>query len=419
MIGRESTHQVQPGILAARHQWRNHGSGPVSSLFLDWRTDEVTNRMQFLMTTRPGIFHARLKLFRWGLLVLLSLTAFPSWGQLSSAKRKIIIDQDAAGPAGTDQQSILLLIQSPQTQVLGITVVTGDAWLKEEVAHTLRMLEIVGRTDIPVAAGAEYPLVRRKEETELWEQQYGSVPWVGAWTPRLYHAPDQLGAMPEGQPSTKPQEEDAAHFLVRMVRKYPHEITIYAGGPMTNLALATSIDPEFPGLAKELVLMGGSLNPQTDDPEFVNAPRHEFNLWFDPEASHIVLTSPWKRIVCTTVDISVKTRLTQALIDQVKEGRSPAATYVGTYARLHGQYNYLWDELAAVAWLDPTLITAKNTRYLDVDLNRGAGYGNTLSWSEPDKPRNIGTPAEIQVDLDVPRFYREFVEFLTAPTPKP
>src|SRR5882762_10007746 len=99
------------------------------------------------------------------------------------AKRKIIIDQDAAGPAGTDQQSILLLIQSPQTDVLGITVVTGDQWLNEETAHTLRMLEIIGRTDISVVKGAEYPLVRRKADTEMWEQRFGTVPWVGAWTP--------------------------------------------------------------------------------------------------------------------------------------------------------------------------------------------------------------------------------------------
>ncbi len=58
---------------------------------------------------------------------------------------------------------------------------------------------------------------------------------------------------------------------------------------MTNLALAISIDPEFAGLAKELVFMGASLSPQTDDPEFTNTPRREFNLWFDPEAAHIVL----------------------------------------------------------------------------------------------------------------------------------
>jgi purine nucleosidase len=347
------------------------------------------------------------------------LTCLSGWSQQSSGKRKIIIDQDAAGPGGTDQQSILLLVQSPHTDVLGVTVVTGDAWLKEEVAHTLRMLEIIGRTDIPVVPGAEYPLVRRKEDTELWEQQYGSVPWVGAWTPRRYHPADDWGEMPEGKPTTKPLDEDAAHFLVRMVRKYPHEITIYEGGPMTNLALAISIDPEFAALAKELVFMGGSLNPKTDDPEFVNTPRHEFNLWFDPEAAHIVLMAPWKKIVCTPVDISVKTRLTQELIGRVKAENSPAARYVGEYSRVSGKYNYLWDELAALAWLEPGLIAAKDTRYLDVDLNRGAGYGNTLSWAEGDKPAIVGPPAEVQVDLDLEKFYKMFVELLTAPTPKP
>jgi inosine-uridine nucleoside N-ribohydrolase len=347
------------------------------------------------------------------------MSVLPALSQESSAKRKIIIDQDAAGPAGTDQQSMLLLIQSPETQVLGITVVTGDAWLKEEVAHTLRMLEIIGRTDIPVVPGAEYPLVRRKDETELWEQVHGSVAWLGAWTPRVYHPADQLGEMPEGQPATKPLDEDAAHFLVRMVRKYPHDVTIYAGGPMTNLALALAIDPQFASLAKELVFMGGSLNPTTDDPEFVNTPRREFNLWFDPEAAHSVLMAPWKKIVCTTVDISVKTRFSQELIDRVKAASSPAAHYVGKYARLHGQYNYLWDELAALAWLDPSVITVKDTRYMDVDLSHGATYGDTLSWSEHDKPKIVGPPVEIQVDLDMQKFYNEFVNLLAAPTPKP
>src|ERR1039458_5465556 len=124
--------------------------------------------------------------------VLLLATCLTCWGQ---EKRKIIIDQDAAGPAGTDQQSMLLLIQSPQTEVLGITVVTGDQWLHEEVAHTLRMLELIGRTDIPVVPGAEYPLVRRQKDTEQWEQQYGRIPWLGAWTPKFYHPSDQLGDM--------------------------------------------------------------------------------------------------------------------------------------------------------------------------------------------------------------------------------
>src|ERR1039458_6508801 len=136
------------------------------------------------------------------------------------------------------------LIQSPRTEVLGITVVTGDAWLTEEVAHTLRMLELIGRTDIPVVPGAEYPLVRTQEETEESERRYGFVDWLGAWTPKYYHAPRELGPMPEGKPTTKAAGEDAAHFLIRMVHKYPHEFTIYEGGPMTKLALAISIDQQ-------------------------------------------------------------------------------------------------------------------------------------------------------------------------------
>jgi purine nucleosidase len=344
---------------------------------------------------------------------LLLTTCLTCWGQ---AKRKIIIDQDAAGPGGTDQQSMLLLIQSPETEVLGIAVVTGDQWLNDEVAHTLRMLELIGRTDIPVVRGAEYPLVRRKAETEQWEQRYGAVAWLGTWTPRFYHPPDQLGEMQEGNPTTKTADEDAAHFLIRMVHKFPSQITIYEGGPMTNLALAISIDPEFAGLAKELVFMGGSFNPRTDDPEFANAPTHEFNLWFDPEAAHIVLTAPWKKIVCTPVDISVKTRLTASLIDRIKASDSPAARYISKYARLRGNYNYLWDELAAAAWLDPTLITKKETLFVDVDLDRGAGYGNTLSWTEQDKPKLQVRPVEVQDDLDLDKFYKLFVD-LTAQTP--
>jgi purine nucleosidase len=332
-------------------------------------------------------------------------------------KRKIIIDQDAAGPAGTDQQSILLLIQSPQTEVLGITVVTGDAWLKSEVAHTLRTLEIIRRTDIPVVPGAEYPLVRRQQETEVWEKRYGSIQWVGAWTPRFYHPPDELGEMPEGKPSTKAAQEDAAHFLIRMVHKYPGEVTIYEGGPMTNLALAISIDPEFPKLAQQLIFMGASLNPQTADPEFANNPRHEFNLWFDPEAAHTVLRAPWKKIVCTPVDISVKTHMTRELLQRIGADSTPAAKYIGKYGRLYGEYNYLWDELTAAAWLDPSLITKKETRFMDVDLDRGAGYGNVLTWSEKDKPALDVQPVEIQVDLEPEKLYKMMVDLLTAPTP--
>jgi inosine-uridine nucleoside N-ribohydrolase len=351
------------------------------------------------------------------ILPVLVLIVFSATALRAGQRRKVIIDQDAAGPGGTGQQSILLLLQSPQTEVLGITVVTGDQWRDEEVAHTLRTLEIIGRTDIPVVPGAEYPLLRRKAETELWERRYGSVAWMGAWTPRIWHPAEVVPALPEGAPATKPAAEDAAHFLVRMVRKYPHEVTVYEGGPMTNLALAISIDPQFASLARELVFMGGSLNPSSNDPEFANNPRHEFNLWFDPEAAHIVLRAPWPRITCTAVDVSIQTRLSPEMVKEIGSSGTPLARYLEKYSRAGTGHEYMWDELAAAAWLDPNLITREEVKNMDVDVDHGAGYGNTLTWDATDKPPLALRAVHIQMDLDNSSFDRMFVRLMTTATP--
>jgi purine nucleosidase len=343
-------------------------------------------------------------------LVLLSCAAF---GQ---PKRYVVIDQDAQGPAGTDMMSILLLVQSPNVEPLGITVVTGDAWRDEEVQHTLRLLELIGRTDISVVSGAAFPLIRSQKETELWEQLYGKVAYKGAWSKGPdRHGPYEIPPLREGSPSTKALNEDAAHFLVRMVHAHPHQVTIYAGGPMTNLALALSLEPQFAELSNGLVFMGGSLNPQTDDPEFATNPRREFNLWFDPEAAHIVLRAHWPSIVCTTVDVSVKTRLTQSMLDQIKKTRSPVAQYLARYAQPGD--SYLWDELAAAAWLDPSLITAEKRVYMDVNLDRGSSYGDTLFWSEPAQPALDLPLVRAQMDVNMPKFAELFVKLMTGPTP--
>ena len=337
-------------------------------------------------------------------------------GALAQEKRYVIIDQDAAGPAGTDMQSILILLQAPNVEVLGITVMTGDAWRDEEVAHTLRLLELVGRADIPVVAGSVFPLVRTQADTRLWEQQFGKVPYKGAWTRKdSAHDPYVVPPLAEGSPAGKALDEDAAHFLVRMVREHPHQVTIYGGGPMTNLALALSLEPHFAELARELVFMGGSINPQTDDPEFVDDPQREFNLWFDPEAAHIVLRAHWPAIVCTTVDVSVRTRFTRAMFEEVARAHTPVAQYLAKYGR--AERSYLWDELAAAAWLDPALITRERALYMDVNLGGGAGYGNTVVWSETAKPASDIQKVRAQMDVDMEKFGRMFVRLMTSPTP--
>src|SRR3984885_14636885 len=123
-------------------------------------------------------------------------------------RRKVIINEDCSGPGGSNMQTLLLLIQSPQVEVLGITVVSGNAWRDEEVAHTLRLLEIIGRSDIPVFPGAVFPLVRTPEEARLWQGRYGKVGFAGAWVPRRWHEPFVIPELPEGSPTTKPAAED-------------------------------------------------------------------------------------------------------------------------------------------------------------------------------------------------------------------
>jgi purine nucleosidase len=347
----------------------------------------------------------------FALLIALVATQLPA-----QARRKVIIDQDAAGPGGTDMQAIIALINSSDTDVLGITVLTGDAWRDEEVLHTLRLLEIIGRTDIPVVPGAAFPLVNSKEYIATWEKLYGKLIYQGAWNfAKGYpvHGPYDIPPMPEGKPTIKASSEDAAHFLTRVVRQFPHEVTVYAAGPMTDLALAIGLDPQFPELSKELIVMGGGINPQTDDPEFSLTPTREFNFWMDPEASHAVLHAKWPRVALTTVDISVKTRMEKDLIEQLRKSPTPAAQYVAKYA----EANYLWDELAAVAWLDPSLITKWRKLYIDVDIDHGAGYGNTLIWPSGMQPGLGEVLVEVQDDLDKPRFYKEYVELLSRPTP--
>jgi purine nucleosidase len=280
----------------------------------------------------------------------------------------------------------------------------------------LRLLEIIGRTDIPVLPGAVFPLVSSKEYIAKLETLYGKVFYQGAWNYTRRHAvhgPYEIPAMPEGEPTTKASTETAAQFLVRMVRKYPHEVTIYAAGPLTNLALAMALDPRFPELSKELIVMGGSINPQTSTSEFSLSPSREFNFWMDPEASHAVLHGKWPRVVVTTVDISVKTRMEKELIEEVGKSSTPGAQYVAKYAGA----NYLWDELAAVAWLDPSIITKSRKLYMDVNTDHGAGYGNTLVWAEGNQPGLGEVLAEVQDELDKAKFYREFVELLSRPTP--
>lgn len=342
----------------------------------------------------------------WLVLALCGALCPPAFAQ----PRRIIVDQDARGPATTDMQSILVFLQSPDVEVLGITLASGDQWVKEQTQRTLRLLEIAGRTDVPVVPGAEFPLINSKEESEIWEQQFGEFGFKGAWTPRSYHPPDVVPELEEGTPSIKPLDEHAVNFIIRMVRKYPNEVTLWAGGPLTNFALALRMDPQVATLAKELVLMGAGFNVDKGGIHRING-RREFNWWWDPEAVRIVMSAPWKKITITPVDISVKTRLTPDINATIAKANTPLSRYLARFSR----ESYMWDEISAVAVLDPSIITRQQELYVNIDIDHGAGYGQTIFVEKDVKVPAWWKLATVQWDLDTQKFYRTYIDLMSRP----
>jgi inosine-uridine nucleoside N-ribohydrolase len=326
--------------------------------------------------------------------------------------RKIIVDQDMLGPATSNIQSVVMLLNAPDVDVLGICVPTGDSWRDIQVRHALRMLEILGRPEVPVVPGALMPLINNPRELELWEKRYGKLIYKGAWDharPNKHVDPFAAPDLVEGNPTLKPSSEEAANFIVRMARAHPGEISLWCAAPMTDVALALRLEPKLPALIKELHFMGGSFHPQTLAREFRHTPRREFNLRFDPEAAHMVFHAPWAKVTCSPIDISQEVKSTEADFAGIARMGTPIAAYFDRY----GQRNRpLWDEIAAASWIDPTLVTRSEEHFMDVNLDRGASYGDTVSWAPGFEPGLGEVKATVEKAIDEPRFKRLFVELL-------
>jgi inosine-uridine nucleoside N-ribohydrolase len=324
----------------------------------------------------------------------------------------VIMDNDYFGPAGSDMQSALILLANPSVKVLGFTVVTGDAWRDEEAQMLLRFLEIAGAPDKPVYPGAVFPLVNSKARMTAWEAAYGKIPWKGAFNdpdypPGGWHPNDPYKIMPNpaGAPTVKPQAENGVAYMIRMVHEHPHQVTIIEAGPMTNIALAIRQDPEFAGLAKELVFMGGIIDGNmrqiTDNADFFA----DFNILFDPEAAHIALTADWAKITCFG-SVTMKTRVDQKMLDRIAAIATPVAKLIAKYAEKFP----LWDELAAAFVVDPSVATQTVDGYMDIEIEHGINYGLTHVWPEAYRPHAGERKVTIVTDVDSKKLTDMFVK---------
>jgi purine nucleosidase len=335
----------------------------------------------------------------------------------AGTKRKVIYDQDNSGPFGTDILGTLMMLQADNVDLLGITLVTGDAWMKQEMAYTLRLLELMGRTEIPVYAGAEFPMLNTKEEWQLRQQLYGGHrldPWMGAFN-RANGGPNDIKPLPppyDRVANLTPQQEHAARFIIKAVRENPGQVTIYAGGPLTNVALAIALAPDIVPLVPEVVIMGAGFHVFTST----------FNIFFDPESARKVLRAAWPK--CTIVSVDIAEEIHES--DEIAPGRrmieeiaSRAQSPISELFQIHaveplqrnpGQRLFrMADEMIAAQIIDPSIFTKSEQMYLDICTTPGPRYGDSMFWPKnwqdvPDAGKSVSA-ADRRVFVDPRQFY--------------
>jgi inosine-uridine nucleoside N-ribohydrolase len=280
----------------------------------------------------------------------------------ANGNRRVIIDTD---PGVDDAFALLLAMRSPELKIEGITPVAGNVPLDLTLPNALRMVEIAGRDDIPVAAGAKAPMVRRLV------------------TATYAHGENGLGGAVFPEPKRKPIADSAADFIRETVRKYPGEVTLITLGPLTNIATALNSDNELPGMIKGLVMMGGSLSGGNI------TPAAEFNIYVDPEAARIVFQSGIP-ITMVGLDVTRHTSLTddhfKTLQAAAQNPVSQAAAKIARNAIDHTRSQgflvgpNMHDSLAVAAFLDPSLLKWKDY-YVDIETTGELTAGETLGYS--------------------------------------
>ena len=332
-------------------------------------------------------------------------------------KHKVIYDQDNSGPFGTDILGTLMMLQADNIDLLGITLVTGDAWMKQEMAYTLRLLEMMGRTEIPVYPGAEFPMLNTKEEWQLRQQLYGGHrmdPWMGAFN-RANGEPNEIKPLPppyDRLANLKPQQEHAARFIIKSVRENPGNVTIYAGGPLTNIALAIALAPDIVSLVHDIVIMGTGFHVFTNS----------FNMFFDPESARKVLRAAWPKCTIVTVDIAEEIHESDEIAPgrkMIEEIASRAENPISDLFQIHAveplrrnpnkQLFRMADEMTAAQIIDPSVFTKSEQMYVDICTTPGPRYGDAMFWPKnwqdiPDAGKTVSA-ADRRVFVDPRQFY--------------
>jgi pyrimidine-specific ribonucleoside hydrolase len=297
----------------------------------------------------------------------------------------VILDCD---PGHDDAIALLLALASPELELLGVTTVHGNQTLEKTTANALRVLDLVERPDVPVAAGADRPLHR---ELTVASHVHGESGLDGPALP------------PAGRP---PLGEHAVDFMERTIAACPSRVTLVPTGPLTNIALL--LERTGGANVERIVLMGGAIA------EGNMTPAAEFNVWADPEAARAVFHSG---IDTTMIGLDVThSAVTSAAVQERLRAAGTIGSFVADLVDFFAVYHletYGWDgapihDAVAVSHvIRPGLVTTIE-RNVEVEVESELCRGRTVvdRWLRTDRPAN----AHVGIELDADGFFDLLVE---------
>lgn len=354
----------------------------------------------------------------------------PGFGGTSApTAQKIIIDSDYNTMSDDGQLGVMAaqLQAQGKVQVMGISVVSGNQWLRQGVADALKSVERLGVGDrIGVYVGANYALNHTYADVQAeLAAGAGGDGYLGAWGGPEPKTDADLKPSPDGFAThTVVQRKGAVDFIVDTVKANPGEITILAIGPLTNIALAVRQNPEIVPLIKQIIYMGGAIDVPGNTTKAA-----EFNWWFDPDAAQFVVRLPIPQVV-VPLDVTDTVFLTKPIYDRIAHPAKPTAV-TDVFQKLNG-YGFdgkngfetnpdytqnIWDTLTLAYLLDPSYATQTADRYVDVIAKPGApDNGRSIGYSSQPSGPTLQKMTVVK-KFDNARFFELYVDLLTRPVP--
>ena len=276
---------------------------------------------------------------------------------------RLVIDTD---PGVDDAHALLMALAHPDVQIEAITTVAGNVSVDRTTANACKILDVTGK-DVPIFAGSARAMIARHADASL------------------IHGEDGLGSCGIPASSRQPADEHAAQALVRLANASPGELTLAAIGPLTNIALATLLDPDLPQKYKRLVIMGGAIRGQGN-----TTPSTEFNVYTDPEAAAIVFEAwtgleviSWETTLAHVFNESQVAALLAIETPRAEFFRRITAHTLAFIQRYLGQQMLFSADLLAVAVaVEPEIVRKSEHKYVEVELHGQQTRGQTtVDWN--------------------------------------